>query len=177
MLRTTRVHMFKYSPFPAHLPSLMFRAHTHTADLRHTCTPTAMPGHFHIASHLSVCPQDINRPPSMPINPLQPTRSYFWIHLFLTSEKKTLFLYKDSHGKPLCSLEQLWSWRQIRSIGGMILTGGHHQKCNMDWPERYNIDYFYGENRKVFPNQGFSRKLRGVSWEIVRKLINKLIKV
>jgi hypothetical protein len=36
----------------------------------------------------------------------------------------------------------------------MILTGGHHRKCTMDWPDRRNIDYFYGENIEVLPKQG-----------------------
>ena len=51
----------------------------------------------------------------------------------------------------------------------MILTGGHHHKCTVDWPERRNIDYFYGENRKVFPNQGSAENYEGgvreKSWE------------
>ena len=159
MLRTTRVQMFAVSSPPAQ-PDV--RAH------RHTRTPTATPGHFHVASYLSVCPQDMNRPPPMPINPLKLTRSFFWIHRFLTYEKKNTVLYKDSQAKPFCSLEQLWRWRQILSIGGMILTGRHHHKCTMDWPERHNIDCFYGENRKVFPNQGSAENCKGFrekSWK------------
>jgi hypothetical protein len=154
------VQMFAVSSPPAQ-PDV--RAHRHTAGLHNTCTPTATPGHFHIACHLSVWPQDMNRPPPMPINTLKPIRSYFWTRCFLTSGKKTTVLYKDSLGKPFCSLEQLWRWRQIRSIGGMILTGAHHHKCTMDWPERHNIDYFYGESRKVLPNQGSAENCEGVS--------------
>jgi len=160
--------MFKYSPFPAHLPSLMFRAHTHTADLRHTCTPTAMPGHFHIASHLSVCPQDSNRPPSMPINPLQPTRSYFWFHLFLTSEKKHCFCIKIPTASHYVRCNSCEAEDKYGALAEWYWQGDTTRSVTWTGLRVIILIIFTGKTEKCFPTKGSAENCEGFrekSWE------------
>jgi len=166
----SNVHMFAVSSPPAQPDA---RALRQTADL-----------HTHLHAYCNAWPLSHSipsyclaarhvRPPPMAINPLMPTRSYFWIHCILTSggEKKHCFVsrlpgqtllfagMKSCEGEDKYGAMAEWYWQGDTTI-------------NVPWTGLRGtiLIIFTGKTEKCFPT-GVQQKL---VWGFVRNREKKI---